>query len=736
MSDNYARCKFFDRRLAKLDSQKANASQISAELLPTVSQVLEQEKDLKVEVTIVEQLKAASIYFEPFKHDPETLTWAEAMREDPTKPIMRRLRVYDSGEVLKASLEAVTKAHGGFAPMIAAFVESVDKQVAFVSKFTVQELWDLVPIWEENKGIAITVRGEFSEHLQLMEKQPALRVCIEKKVGCIGDIYSAFTHCLIGPLCGYIINWTGAFLSSISEIRAIASGLSKTITVEDKGRRFDESANLLSTYKTSIASISDAVPDEASEKAISFGIPPSDITRLCRVMADRIERCHTLSALFLNARFDIREKVFNEDTQRGFQSAVEACEEEVDWQTSEKALTCTVVTTWKEQEDRIKPFFQNAHTINKQLLQKHWADLLSQCLELGIKTRPAGAHKALLALAGNPTVKLMPVVLNCLPTADDKTLGLFDQLGTEANTFIRAGRDRVRSAVLLGKKLESISLETLVHQHSIVEKGAAYIAKYLRLTKTMTKDEVLAHDSLITLVVEYRRVVLLYKRFVESTDESGCPRTLGGHDIDAQECRTEALSMLSDLDTQFLDSWVKNGSQASEKIDQSIRELCDASLEKSLCDVESLKHVQTVWDKGDDFINRVQSDCAKASMELDSIVKRIEEFIDLYDELTYMVTLHDKHKHSMKQFASMLKVVSARGKKAVCCISLWDLILDEIPSQKERRDEGETLTKEINGNIDHQLAPFPSKLLLLLDGWMNSGNIKEAFDAAYSGGHS
>ena len=338
-------------------------------------------------------------------------------------------------------------------------------------------------------------------------------------------------------------------------------------------------------------------------------------------------------------------------------------------------------------------------------------------------------YKLLLESAGRPAVLLLPVVISCLPAASDTTINRFEVVSVDAKTFVARATLRRNSAITLGRTRDCTIVEAWLKQHSVIDLGCVYVSAYLKATSKEEPQSVMQKDALITIAKDMRRAVSVYHMFVRNTTSN---LSTIGLDPDSQQWKDivaaneEANGIITYLDAQYLTSWTKSIQKKCVDMQDSLKVMCggESSL-KALVDVHKKEDIERIVD---DFkFEFSMQQVAIACRHIDNTIKRAESYIDGYDELSFSVTT-DKGSVSVTQFLSQAKVSTARGKMAVCAGSLWELVLDDIPSLAQRKNDVDKQKKDIVANIDEERQPFPAKLLLMMDNWATTGDVCAALE--------
>ena len=335
-------------------------------------------------------------------------------------------------------------------------------------------------------------------------------------------------------------------------------------------------------------------------------------------------------------------------------------------------------------------------------------------------------------------MKLLPIVMTCLPAAQEDVIKRFEDVRDEAIVFISRATTKRNNALALGKSSDQALIESWLKQHSIIAEGCAYVALYLSLV--MAKQDPFNNDDILKKVKGLRRSVALFTTFVENT--SGNLKTLGisdsnDHWRDSVSARDEAQNIITHLDDLFLTSWAKYVCKQRSDTDTCFSTMCGESTPAAVfLDVKSSAckdRIARVVD-ADTFEENMRA-IAMSTHNVDVISKRIDEYIEDHDTLVLKVTT-DTGCVSAQKFASATKDFVARAKLILCAASCWELMMDDIPSLKERQAEANTQKQDMNSNVDSVRAPFPARILLMLDLWAETGDVKHAIEEVTKQGRS
>ena len=333
---------------------------------------------------------------------------------------------------------------------------------------------------------------------------------------------------------------------------------------------------------------------------------------------------------------------------------------------------------------------------------------------MSAKGRKNGSFGKILALCGNPQVNLLPVAVTCLPAADSGMIELFNSLASEAALFKAQADQRIRSAMTLGKKDELALVEAWNHQQTVIEKGSRYIALHTQLSQTLDRFALHCDDRVISSIIQLRRATVMYDHCITQT--SSLKRANADDkqdDPDLNElilANDKAGRFRKHLGETYVTLWVDRVKSEIKTADESIAGL-GVSPEKGLVDVDYKSIGALVAESAK--VEFVHSKFATSCTSMKTMISKIGDYTDCYTSLTYTVSLPGAEQVGITSFCNTAKVVCARGKLALCCLSLWGLVFDGVPSASVRQTEMDSLKRDINVSIDHARSPFPSKLLLL-----------------------
>ncbi len=337
-------------------------------------------------------------------------------------------------------------------------------------------------------------------------------------------------------------------------------------------------------------------------------------------------------------------------------------------------------------------------------------------------------YKQLLDAAGRPSVHLLPVMITCLPAGDDTTLQRFNTIAEQAKAFVVLASQRRNSAIQLGKVKDQFVVESWIKQHKITEAACLYVQAYLEGTGKQDQNAVMSKDEMIKFVKDIRREVLLYSTFIQNTNSNFDANKLKATDEewkDAKAACEEAIHITKHLDALYLGCWHKFETKKRIEMNESLKAVVKG--ENATNVFFNVKDKKSIIDTLDsDVYEKEMQAIAVACQLADTSVKRITGFIDGYDECDYVIPTPDNKTISMGTFAANMQTFTARMKAFICAGALLELVVDEIPSFAERKTEAEKQKAEILANIDEARAPFPSRLLLILDAWTLTGDVEDA----------